>query len=167
MRASRGLRRLVWICLLPLPLCILAAGCGREGTVSGKIYYKGEPVTGGTVHFHPQGKTGNFASVIGTDGSYSIAKLPPGTTKITVMAATKGVPPGIGVRGGGPMAAGRAAKGMEAMGKIGKSASSGAETKAEPAKENVSIPQKYMDPETTDLTFNVTGGSQKHDIKIE
>jgi hypothetical protein len=30
-----------------------------------------------------------------------------------------------------------------------------------------SIPEKYGDPETSNLSVNVTGGSQPHDIKLD
>lgn len=63
------------VCLL-----LLAVGCGsrpeqREG-VSGVVYYRGQPLRGGTIVFVPdadQGNTGSLASgEIKADGSYSL-----------------------------------------------------------------------------------------------
>src|SRR5690349_4071112 len=120
MRVSHGLGRFVGMCLLLAPLFVLAAGCGKGGVVSGKVYYKGKPVTRGTVNFYPEGKGGNYASLIEPDGSYSIAKIPPGPAKITVMVGMSGPPPGLGMRGG-PRSADRAAQGMKQMERVAKS----------------------------------------------
>jgi hypothetical protein len=165
MRASGGMRRFVLMCLPLFSLSVLAAGCGREGTVSGKIYYKGQSVTGGNVYFFPEAKSGNYASIIGTDGSYTISKLPPGPAKIAVMVGTKGVPPDVTKRMGGQFVA----KGMKEMGRIGRAASSGGEASGNAAgtKDNISVPKKYTNPEESGLTIDVTGGKQTFDIKLE
>jgi hypothetical protein len=165
MRASRGMRRLVLMCLLLLPLSALAAGCGKGGTVSGKIYYKGQPVTGGTVYFFPEGTDSNYRSLIERDGSYKISELPRGPAKISVVVGMKGPPPGVMNRMGGQAAA----KGIKQMERIGKSASGGGEQSgnAAGAQDNTSVPEKYTDPEKSGLTIDVTGSSQKFDIKME
>ena len=49
-------------------------------------------MTGGTVYFFPANNSGNYASVIGKDGSYTISKLPPGPTKISVIAGSRRMP---------------------------------------------------------------------------
>lgn len=170
MRTTGGMRRFILMC--PLLFSLLAAGCGQGGTVSGKIYYKGEPVSGGTIYFYPKGQGGNYASVIGKDGSYSIAKLPPGPAKISVIVGSRRMPTEVLTRMRGGQAA---AKGIKAMEKIGRAASEEPGNDAgakEPgntaeAKGNKSVPEKYADPEKSGLTIDVTGGKQTHDIKLE
>jgi hypothetical protein len=66
-------------------LLLLLAGCGGTGTVSGKVKVNGELVTAGTVTFLTEDDKllqGN----IGSDGSYTVEKVPPGTVKIGVYA---------------------------------------------------------------------------------
>lgn len=163
MRTS-GMRRFVLLCLPLFSLSVLAAGCGSEGTVSGKVYYKGQPVTGGIVHFVPERKGGNFSSVIGTDGSYSVSKLPRGQAKISVSGVTggtKGVPAAVFNKRGGA----RIKTAFDKMGgKTGKSESGGGggAGKTAPA-----VPEKYADPDESGLTINVTGSSQPFDINLD
>src|SRR5262249_5040643 len=118
MRASRGMCRIILVGLPFFTLALLVVGCSSEGTLSGKVTYKGEPVQGGSVYFHPEGKDGNFPSVIQTDGSYSVSKLPRGTAKISVIVGNKNIPIDFSKRMGGGSKF--AAKGMEQMGRIGK-----------------------------------------------
>jgi hypothetical protein len=73
--------------LLPL-LLVVAAGCNTSNTparVSGKITYKGNPVTAGTITFYRQGDThGIFYYTIMEDGTYSGADLPAETLDVTI-----------------------------------------------------------------------------------
>jgi hypothetical protein len=160
------MRRFVLMCLLLFSLSMLVAGCGQGGTVSGKIYYKGQPVKGGTIYFYPEGKSGNYASVIERDGSFTISKLPPGPVKISVVVGTRAVPTEAFAK----QRAGKVAvKGMKEMERIGGAASGGGEEPGNAAgpKEKISVPDKYADPEKSGLTIDVTGGRQTHDIQLE
>jgi hypothetical protein len=168
MRVPNSMRRFVLICLPLFSLSVLAAGCGSEGTVSGKVYYKGQPVTGGTVHFIPQGKSGNYTSVIGTDGSYSISRLPVGNAKISVTGMTgerKGVPATM-FKG---LAGKKIAKAFKKMESAEKSESSGGAKLGggKPGNATIPVPEKYGDPDESGLEVKVTGGNQPFDIKIE
>jgi hypothetical protein len=171
------MRRFVFIRLSILSLSVLAAGCSREGTVSGKIYHKGEPLKGGTVNFFPEGSNNAHPAIIGMDGSYTVSKLPRGPAKIGVQVGTQGVPASVFNRMGGK----GIEKGLKQMGRIGRGASGGGESadaaeakdqakdKAKDAipKEDTTALQKYADPEKSGLKIDVTGGSQTHDIKLE
>lgn len=152
------------IYLLLFVLFVSAAGCGKEGTMSGKVFFKGQPVSGGTVYFHPEGKPGNYPSIIQPDGSYSVSKLPRGPARISVLVGSKSVPAGVFERRGGKLAA----KGMEKMGKIGKAASGGGDQPAHAgaAKNGGSVPEKYTDPEKSGLAIEIEGGNQTHDIQL-
>jgi len=50
--------------------------------VTGKVTYKGSPVTGGTVHIVTEG--GNFPANIKRDGTFTAADIPAGPAKVTV-----------------------------------------------------------------------------------
>jgi hypothetical protein len=160
-----GVRRFVLTCLPLFSLSVLAAGCGSGGTVSGKVYYKGQPLTGGIVHFVPEGKSGRFSSVIGTDGSYSVSKLPRGQAKISVsgsIAGAKGGPPAeVFKRRGGE----RIQKAFDKMG--GKKGQSESGRGAGAGKSAPALPEKYGDPDESGLTINVTGSSQPFDINLD
>jgi hypothetical protein len=55
------------------------------------------------------------------------------------------------------------------MEKIGGAASGGGEESgtAATAKDKISVPDKYADPEKSGLKIDVTGGKQTHDIQLE
>jgi hypothetical protein len=137
----------------------LAAGCSSKGTVSGKITYRGKPVTVGTVMFVPEQGGGGFTASI-QDGEYKVEGLPPGPTKIAV---------------GTPSASGSANRFINAINKRQpppeimrkKSPDKSAE---EPAKPSVSptvpIPPKFHNPETSGLTYTVQSGAQVHNIDL-
>lgn len=168
--------RFVMLSLLLFPLFAFTAGCGSGGSVSGKVTYKGKPVTRGTVQFFPEGQGGNYTSMIESDGSYSIPKIPPGPAKITVIVGRQGPPPGVMKRmGGGPaqragggvnQAAARGLEKQKAMAKAHKS--EGADSgHASEDKDLESVPDKYATPDQSGLKFDVTGGKQTFDIKLE
>jgi hypothetical protein len=70
----------VFALLLPL-----LGGCGKgRGTVSGKVIYLNQPVTGGWLTFRPADPRENLVTVpIRPDGRYE-ARLPVGEVKIAI-----------------------------------------------------------------------------------
>src|SRR5215467_11553492 len=83
---SGGHRLPVWVVLLLL-LPVLA-GCGgkRTGFVTGKVTFKGQPVTSGSVTFY--GEDGRVDSgQLSIEGNYTIAQAPRGVVKVTVVPA--------------------------------------------------------------------------------
>lgn len=160
MRAFRGMHRFFLTCLFPL--LVLAVGCGKGGgTVSGKVYYKGKEVSRGSVQFLPEGKGGNFTAVIGSDGSYSISQLPRGPAKIIVLVGRKTPPPNASMM----MNKG---KHMDMINKMKSNAEGGKADSADTAKDTeITVPEKYTDPEKSGLKIDVTGGKQTFDIKLE
>jgi hypothetical protein len=147
------MRRLALICLPLFFLCLLAAGCGSEGSVSGKVSYKGQPVKAGSIHFFPEkGQGGNFSSIIQPDGSYSVSKLPRGQAKITVDVSSGGGPPPavFKQRGGAQIAAAMKKQGMDGKG----------------GDTSLKVPPKFSDPEKSGLTIDVKGGSQTHNVDM-
>jgi hypothetical protein len=62
---------------------LAAAGCGKPtGNISGKVYYKDQPLNSGTVAFVTDQDA--YRGFIKEDGSYSISKVPVGDVTITV-----------------------------------------------------------------------------------
>src|SRR5215471_10469528 len=90
--------------LLMASLFVLTSGCGRNGTVSGIVYYKGQPLKVGMVQFFPEKKGGDFSSPIGSDGSYSISKLPVGNVRVSVISNTTNPMANMPPMAGGPFA---------------------------------------------------------------
>jgi len=143
--------------LLGLILCVSGlAGCSfgpKQGTVSGKITYKGEPLGNGTVVFIGADNNGG-SSQIGPDGTYKISNMPVGAMKITVETkpvgpSTTGIP-GIRESDLGKM------PNVEPM----------RPTKNTPNR-YVKIPDRYKLPSESGLTYEVVPGEQTHDIDLK
>jgi hypothetical protein len=158
-----------WICLLILPLALMIVSCGSsQGTVSGKVSYKGQPVRGGTVSIFPA-KGGFKQAQIQEDGSYIITKVPVGQATLTV--ETESAKPSSTM----PMQAQGAAGYYAKMPKL--EAPPGADpSQAMPAavrqeqkdpKRYVPIPDKYRDPQKSGLSLTVKGGKNPFDIDLQ
>jgi hypothetical protein len=166
MKGKSCLPRQCWLRRsLLLVLFLMGAGCAAKGTVSGKVTYQGKPLPGGMVTFVTEQGGHAVSSDIGSDGSYTIEKIPPGPVKIGVRSndspdAPKSFganpPPGKGIKMGPP----EGAQLPEGVGKgvfdpFGKSGP------------KVKIPPQYNDPATSTLTYTVTSGSQTHEIELK
>lgn len=73
--------------LIGMAVLFLIAGCGgtqpKPATVSGKVSYKGVPLTFGTIEFHgPAGK--KSAASIDPDGSFRMVDAPIGDNTVVV-----------------------------------------------------------------------------------
>jgi hypothetical protein len=167
MRASCKKVGFIVICLLLFPLLVLAVGCGgSEGTVTGKVYYKGELLRAGSVNFFPESGKGGVGGPIGNDGTYTVYKVPRGQAKVSVVSASSEIP----LPPGGPM--GRGGPPPEAMKKYKekmKEGMKGAGSKDRPQAPTkaIELPEKYRDPQTSGLSLQVNGGKQTFDIKME
>ena len=89
-------------------LAFALTGCGAKPklvAVTGKVVHKGNPVTGGSVWFHPaggdDGKPEKMSGQLQTDGTFTARTfphgdgIPPGQYKVTLspdLAARAGVP---------------------------------------------------------------------------
>jgi hypothetical protein len=94
---------LPWLCGLLLAACL--AGCGRDeptlAPVAGRVYYRGQPLTGGTIVFTPDAERGGHGPLacgeIGPDGRFTLHTGPaagavPGWHRITVAAIAGSTP---------------------------------------------------------------------------
>ena len=80
---------LTWVCLA---LAVLP-GCGdnSKGRVTGKVTYKGAPVTGGMIALTPSSGSGSaFTIPIQADGSFNAKDVPLGQMGVAI--STDGVP---------------------------------------------------------------------------
>jgi len=161
----------------------LLSGCGRSvGSVSGKVTYQGKSLKGGNVSFHSTEGGQSFSAAIKDDGSFEVPNLLGGSYKVCVETAslkgpstTGGAPKGSGGSGGkgvtgGPKDGkeGKGAPPPDAQIPEGYTPSGPAGAKAaENLKKYVPIPDKYANPDTTDLTFTFKGGSETFNIDLK
>lgn len=143
-------------------IIVAMAGCESSTVVTGKVTYKGEPVSTGSVTL--VAKSGAvFTGNLNTDGTFSIPAVPTGEVQIAVVGAnpgagTKPPPPGRGQKGGGPAGIGRggsAPKDGEAPPPPTPGGSLGAPA---PAPKGPVLPAEYGDPRTSGLTGRVKSG---------
>lgn len=149
---SGGLRLPVWVVLL-LPVL---AGCGgkRTGFVTGKVTFRGQPVTSGAVTFYSEDGRVDSGQ-LSIEGNYTIAQAPRGVVKVTVVPGqprpapklNKSVPGGV--------------SSVEHP-KTEQPPTHGARAGAPP-----NFPKKYHDPDKSGLTYTVTGGEQTIDIRLD
>jgi hypothetical protein len=158
---NQGLRAMlpVRLGLLLLLVVTLMVGCGQKSNapaqVSGKVTYKGQPVPGGDLAFHSQ--NGVAHTFLKPDGTFDLAELPTGTMKVTVdteflnTSTHRPAYPGSQGKGGSTMDPSKMQGGAPAK------VSSG---------EYMKIPQKYANPNTTDLTVTIQAGKNSHDFVL-
>lgn len=133
-----------------LATLVLLAGCGGDsagpkvGTMTGKVTYKGVPLTTGTVQVHGADGRGGSGPIT-PDGTYTVGDAPLGDVTITVkvvasaMAGMKPVarPPGTPAMPG------------------------------ESDKPPVIIPANYGDKAKSGLTFTIKSGTQTNNIDLK
>jgi hypothetical protein len=147
-------------------------GCGSSGTLHGKVTHGGAPMPAGTkLIFYHEKSDHSFPTEVGSDGTYSIEKVPTGTVKIAVQAVE-----GATYSGGAGAAQGANKKEKSAIsfgpspGQSGVIAPpgdlGGALSKGTGPAVTVHIDPKYKDPKTTTLSVEVTGGRQEHHIDV-
>lgn len=146
----------LFACSLILPL--VALGCGQNNSenanvIKGKVTYKGTPVPGGKVELIPLKGQGSFTAMLKADGSYKIGGIPKGKMKIVVDTET--------VKNMGPQVDVSKMKPPPGHSEIPENMKPGGRTQYRP------IPYKYRHANTTDLTVEITGGPQDHDIELK
>jgi hypothetical protein len=150
-----------------LLMAIVLAGCSsskKPAEVSGKVTYKGEPVTGGMIQFCSVEGNENFQAGITEAGTYVVNGVSQGEMIVTV--DTEGLNPnrpkvayGGGKDGSATSSPDAMAEKMKAMGKLPEGA--GAKQGA-----YVAIPKKYGEKGTSPLKTTVKGGKQVYDAVL-
>lgn len=151
-RPADGIRRHCW----PILLLLLAAGCSSKGTVVGKVTYKGKPLSAGMVLFVPEQGGGAFRGDI-QDGEYHVEKIPPGPVKIAITPASTSSPMEYVMKMRPP---------ADVLEKAAPGTSVEQFTQPAPPPQAASIPEKFLNPDTSGLTYTVQSGSQRHDIEL-
>jgi hypothetical protein len=156
-----GSNRRLYVARLLLGGLVFLAGCAGTGGLSGTVTYKGngKKLMSGTVMVLCSDNVPRYG-MIGEDGTYSVAGVPPGPAKVTVTSPDPGeaAAEAPAARGGG----GRARPGGAASRATPPSGLSGAA-----AKGWFAIPDRYGDPARTPLTVQVKGGKNPHDIQLD
>ena len=145
-------RSLVWVsrfCCLALIAAL--AGCGASTSeVSGKVTYKGQTVSNGTVALI-SAQNQMVAGMIGPDGAYRIPNVVQGTVQVTVRTHRR-TPPGFQLKQNVPFAPDAPVPHKSKM---------GSESNQAP------IPEKYGMPDQSGLVLNVTEPTQVFDINLK
>ena len=164
-----------------LGLVILAvgfsAGCGKRGAplgnLSGKVKIKGDPVTGGNLIFHKEGKEAANLK-INADGTYE-GFIPFGDLQVGVDTETlKKQLEDITGAVGGKMPGGKGTglsfspKDMEKFKDKKMSAEDMMKAAMDPANvgKYVEIPEKYRNPQQSGLSVTMKDAKQDHDFDI-
>jgi len=138
--------------LLPALILALSIGCAknanRSAELSGKVTYKGQPVTGGSMTLFVG--EGGYPVGISPDGSYSANQLPEGEATATV--TTDALSPNKPKYGGG---------------KAGGGMSPPPEGKGGPTGTYVKIPDKYKFKDKSDLKVTLKAGKQQKDFELK
>ncbi len=156
---------------LSLPLIVLiVAGCSSRKascTVQGKVNYKGQPVTGGTISFiaTQSSSDGDVNQTYGTnihkDGTYEMpGNLPAGEYVVTV--DTESLNKKKEVKGNPKLQKMEDAY-REKMGKMGKSSG----ITSEEFGVYVPIPAKYRDKDKSDVKVKLSNGKNMKDIELK
>jgi hypothetical protein len=159
---------------LALPLfLVFVAGCGGSSrtpcSVAGKITYKGQPVTGGSISFHRLGEEqkGSYGFYIKPDATYEGSSMP--AEEYLVVIETESInpnrpaptyqPKGMRAEGGAKIDANSYRKKMQEMGKMpGVTEEQGTYVK---------IPKKYSDPKTSPLKVKLEGRRNELNFDLE
>jgi hypothetical protein len=139
----------------------LVIGCAGDpnkpklGKVSGKVTYKGQPVTKGAVSFVPTGGAGTQSGQsalgeIGPDGSYTLTTFQKGDGAVLGQHTVT-----VQAREENPEIEGKGMPIPDAKGQV----------KIKPAKSL--IPEKYATTETSPLRFTIQEGNNVCDIELK
>jgi hypothetical protein len=152
---------------LALGLAVLAAGCGGSGSVSGTVYFREQPLGGGTVVFTSADGKGSKVAEIRPDGTYTIEAMPAGPARIAVETESvkPGGPSGQVLGGGGPPPG----LPLPPPEKIPPGVDPGkVYSGARPERRSYTpIPREYADANRSGLEYAVTRGPQKHDLRLK
>jgi hypothetical protein len=159
-----SLRR--FLLLLPLIL-VIAVGCSKSRTpcsVYGKVSYKGQPVTGGTISFHRVSEelSGSYGFPIKADGTYEGSSMPAEEYIVTVETESINKDRPIPTYSGGGQNKGIQANDYrEKMKKMGKMPGV-----TEEQGTYVKIPAKYNEKDKSGLKVKLDNGKNKKDIDL-
>lgn len=129
-------------CVLPITLGCSKGGGKNTATITGKVLYNGKPVTGGSLVLHPA-SGGQFPITLRPDGTFSATGAPHGDMKVTVNTEMlHDMTPAVQSPDG----------------------------KTPPRQDlgvYVAIPEAYMSPSTTPLTWKIEKGTEDRTFELK
>jgi hypothetical protein len=166
-----------FVCLV---VCtVYLTGCSEPtGTISGKVTFKGEAVTSGSVNFVPAEGDASKATfaMIQSDGSYT-ATVPTGKMKIAIVTPSGDSNKSASSSGGSGSYTGSSGKGKSSTPQAKASATpqnfgmpKGVEVPDSYVRKEskyFNIPSKYKDPDSSGLSTEVKSGENKYDIPLQ
>lgn len=173
--------RIAGVLLLATAVSLTGCSSGNKeypSQVSGKVSYKGTPVTGGIITLYTATGT-PFQAPISNKGTYMFPNLPEGPMTVTI--ETESINPDTmkkeDYKGGKAGAGGGPGAGIGAMYKKAGPAPAlkkGQEYKSSPVPDGAStgevayvkIPAKYKDKETSGLKIDLKSGKQTKDLEL-
>jgi hypothetical protein len=145
--------------LLTMFALVGCGGSGAQGKLTGKVLYKGKPVTGGSVIFRPSSAGENTVTAqILPDGSYT-ATVPAGVVKIAVDNRELQPPETTAKKEARPN-----------LPKVGNLTSDTPDPRVNPQKPAgtyIKLPDKYHDVASSGLSYTVKSGAQTYNIEFE
>jgi len=153
-----------WRLSLLAPLFfVLVLGCNKgnpnaPASVKGKVKYKDNLVTAGTVTFHPSEGGAFFHCIIKPDGTYSQTDLTTGDMVVTIETDSANKDRKMPIYGGG--------RGKPGQGQPQQLQSPVPERAQQGGGEYVTIPKKYAKKELSNLTRKVEKGENTFDFDL-
>ena len=135
--AARGMRAPASVGVCIALAALVGCGNATKATVAGKVTYKGSPLTGGALTLHPAQGGGPFSVFIRTDGTFNVGDAPIGPMDVAI--STDDV--------------------------VDASPAGSVPPELKPAKK-VAIPERYKDPETSGLRWDVKPGMNARDFDL-
>jgi hypothetical protein len=146
-----------------LSLLVLATGCSGSGTITGKVSYRGRPLTGGTVVFASTEGQGSKTAQIQPDGTYTITRMRTGPVQIAVDTRSARPPDTMN-----PRVSNKPPKNMQPPPGTTLPPDAPAGYGDQPKYGNAErLPPQYADPANSGLTYTVTAGAQTYDISLK
>jgi hypothetical protein len=151
-------RMIIMRILLVVGSLFLCVGCGPKiGQVSGDVAFKGKPIPGGLITFCPADETKNSVSYeLERDGKFSV-ELPAGIVRVYL--DNREFEPR-------PATMPALAPGLNLPPEVAQELKASSKESSKPSDRWVNIPAKYHELETTDLQFEVKGGTQTELIEL-
>ena len=156
---------------------LVECGCANKSDSSrvqltGKVTYKGNPVTGGKITFHPMplGSGTPIDMFIGADGTLNISEVSPGEYKVLINTDSLKTKGGEASSGGQPGTKDQVMKGGVRPPKDLAGSASGGPTidRSKLGKQPVyvAIPAKYKNVNTTPFSITLTKGKQEKNFDL-